>query len=165
MAFSRGCLFACRADGWQAAMYMPYQTLEVSQDRADVRAAHSDVGPGPFIDWVRYSLWGSPCVMSQRSRGMLPSIYHDRACPQHHGDKTRDAMQDRWGLGQCWHSWWPRWPRWPGERARSLVQCAAFASCESGNYQLTFLHRLTLFKWVRSAKRSLGRGSARHLVA
>ena len=39
-----------------------------------------------------------------------------------------------------------------GERARSLVQCAAFAtlggSCESGNYQLTFLHRLTLFETV-----------------
>ena len=41
-------------------------------------------------------------------------------------------------------------------RARSLVQYAAAttlrASCESGNYQLTFLHRLTLFESVRFAK-------------
>jgi len=104
MAFSRGCLFACRADGWQAAMYMPYQTLEVSQDRADVRAAHSDVGPGPFIDWVRYSLWGRPCVVSQRSSGMHPRIQQHGACRQHHGD-TRDVTDARWGLGTLLEAW------------------------------------------------------------
>ena len=131
------------------------------------RAAHSDVGPGPFIDWVRYSLWGRPCVMSQRSRGMLPRIYDDRArclwclfaCRQQHGDKRRMRceMGPRTTLVASVSA---------GLRARSLVQCAAFAtlggSCESGNYQLTFLHRLTLFETVRSAKKTWQRAIASH---
>jgi len=53
-----------------------------------------------------------------------------------------------------------------GERARSLVQSAAFAtlggSCESGNYQLTFLHRLTLFETVLLCQEDV---AARHLIA
>jgi len=127
---------------------------------------HSDVRPGPFIDRVRHSLWGE----TEKS-GMHPRVHHDRACRQHHSPqharKTHEVEgrdgADLGTINQCWR---------PRERARSLVQYAAAfvtvqhsaSSCESGNYQLTFLHRLTLFEtvlWCQAPERAI----ASHRIA
>jgi hypothetical protein len=70
-------------------------TRRLYRRRRPCREQHSDVGPGPFIDWIRYSLWGRPCAMSQRSRGMLPRIRRSAtSVPVTSTTATRDAMRD-----------------------------------------------------------------------